>query len=62
MWKWIYNANYGALNSLLYQIGIIDTYKIWLKDPFIALNLVIVANIWKETPIAVLMILAALRL
>jgi len=61
MWKWIYNANYGALNSLLYQIGIIDTYKIWLKDPFIALNLVIVANIWKETPIAVLMILAALQ-
>jgi ABC-type sugar transport system permease subunit len=61
MWRWIYNARYGALNSLLFQLGIIDSYKIWLKDPFIALNLVMVANIWKETPVAVLMVLAALQ-
>lgn len=61
MWKWIYNANYGALNALLSQLHIIDSYQIWLKDPFVALNLIMAANIWKETPVAVIIILASLQ-
>jgi len=61
MWKWIYNANYGALNALLSQIGLIDQYQIWLSDPFWATALVILANVWKETPFTVLMVLAALQ-
>jgi len=61
MWKWIYNANYGALNALLSQLHIISSYKIWLRDPFVALNLVMLANIWKETPVAIVIILAALQ-
>ncbi len=50
MWKWIYNPSYGALNSLLYQLGIIDSYRTWLSQPFLALNMVIIADIWKTTP------------
>lgn len=61
MWKWIYDANYGALNALLTQLGIIDGYRIWLGDPATAFHLVILANIWKETPVAVILILAALQ-
>ncbi len=33
MWKWIFNANYGALNALLLQSGLIDNYQIWLGEP-----------------------------
>src|SRR5512147_214986 len=46
MWRWIYNADYGALNALLSQLGIIKSYIPWLIDPARAMNLVILADIW----------------
>ena len=61
MWKWIFNANYGVLNALLTQIGIIDSYKAWLADPHSALYCMLFANIWKETPYVVLLVLAGLQ-
>jgi multiple sugar transport system permease protein len=61
MWKWIYNADYGALNALLTQLGIISHYQVWLSDPFWSTALIILANIWKETPFTVIMVLAALQ-
>jgi multiple sugar transport system permease protein len=60
MWKWIFNANYGALNALLSQLHIISHYHVWLGQPFSALVCVIYANVWKETPYVVLLTLAAL--
>ena len=61
MWKWIYNADYGVLNALALQLGLIDQYMVWLADPFWATVLIILANVWKETPFTVLMVLAALQ-
>lgn len=60
MWKWIYDSNYGALNAALSQLHLIDGYQLWLSDPASALNLMIYANIWKETPYVVLLTIAAL--
>lgn len=60
MWKWIYDSNYGALNAALSQLHIINNYHVWLADPSSALNLMIFANIWKETPYVVLLTIAAL--
>ena len=60
MWKWIFHANYGALNALLSQLGLIDKYKLWLGTPRSAFWCVVVANIWKETPYVVLLTIAAL--
>jgi multiple sugar transport system permease protein len=60
-WKWIFDANYGAFNALLTQLGLLKSYQIWLGNPMAAFHIVICANIWKETPIAVLLILAALQ-
>jgi len=48
LWRWIYNADYGALNGLLYSLGIIDKYLPWLTEPMRALNLVIVADRFYE--------------
>lgn len=61
MWKWIYNADYGALNALLTQLHLMDSYKIWLADPKWATILIILANVWKETPFTVILVLAALQ-
>lgn len=61
MWKWIYNADYGVLNALALKLGLINQYVVWLGDPFWATVLIILANVWKETPFTVLMVLAALQ-
>jgi len=61
MWKWIYDGSYGALNGFLLQLGWIDSYKVWLADPRVAMNFVVMAEIWKETPVGVIFILAFLQ-
>ena len=61
MWQWIYNADYGALNALLTQLGLVDEYQIWLSSPILAMALIILSNVWKETPFTVLLVLAALQ-
>lgn len=33
VWKYIINADFGALNSLLYNLGIIDSYINWTATP-----------------------------
>jgi ABC-type sugar transport system permease subunit len=60
MWRWIYNADYGALNGLLVQLGIIDRYIPWLIKPLTAMNLVILADIWHSVPFIALILQAAL--
>lgn len=60
MWKGIFNAQYGALNALLTQTGLIDQYQVWLGDPFTALNMVIIADVWKNTPLVAFFLLAGL--
>jgi len=64
MWKWILNPSYGALNGALYEIGIFETardYIVWLGDPELALLMVVLADVWKETPFITLLFLAALQ-
>ena len=60
MWKWIFNANYGPMNALLSQLGIISKYQQWLAKPVSAFCCVVFADIWKETPYVVLLTIAAL--
>lgn len=60
MWRWIYNADYGALNGLLLQMGAIEKYIPWLISPSKAMNLVILADIWHSVPFIALIIQAAM--
>ena len=60
LWKGIFNAQYGPLNGILTQLGIIDSYRAWLGDPFGALNMVILADAWKTTPLVAIFLLAGL--
>jgi len=60
MWRWIYSADFGALNGLLLQLGLIDHYVAWLTLPNMAMNLVIVADIWHTMPFVALVLQAAL--
>ncbi len=60
IWRWIYNADYGALNALLYSFGLIDKYQVWLSNAFVSLNLVILADVWHSVPFIALILQAAL--
>ena len=60
MWRWIYSADFGALNGLLMQLGLIKHYVAWLTLPDMAMNLVIVADIWHTMPFVALVLQAAL--
>jgi len=61
MWRWIDNAEYGALNALLTQTGLIDSYQQWLSNPSTAMWMVIIADAWKMTPLVAILVLAALQ-
>lgn len=61
IWKWIFNPKFGALNGLLKQLGLITSYKIWLGKPFTALNMVVLADVWKETSFIAIILLAGLQ-
>ena len=61
LWRLIYNPEYGALNSLLTQLGIIGSYRSWLGEPSSAMMSLIVADAWKNFPLVALIGLAALQ-
>ncbi len=60
LWRWIFQADYGALNGLLLDTGLIHKYIPWLADPQRAMNLVIVADVWHTVPFVVLILSAAM--
>lgn len=61
LWKWIYHSNYGILNTILLQLGLIDRNVTWLGDAFQALNMILIVDIWKSTPFIAILLLAALQ-
>jgi len=61
MWKWVYNTEFGALNILLKQLGIISGNINWLGEPFRALIMMVLADVWKETPFIAILLLAGLQ-
>jgi multiple sugar transport system permease protein len=60
-WEWIFNANYGILNAILMQLGLLSTIQPWLGDPTTAMPAVLVAKVWKEIPFTALIFLAGLQ-
>jgi multiple sugar transport system permease protein len=62
LWKWLLNSDFGALNGLLYSLGIIKSYIPFLATPELARVSLILAQIWKEGPLAAIFFLAGLQL
>jgi len=60
IWRMLYHEKYGAINGLLYAIGI--KYQItWLSTPGLAKFAVIITDVWQWTPFMMMMILAGLQ-
>jgi len=61
LWNNIFSPTYGALNALLYRIGLINDYIVWTNSPFLTINLICVILLWKYLPLMTVMVLAALQ-
>jgi ABC-type sugar transport system permease subunit len=61
LWKWIFNTNYGVLNAILIGLTIIDKPIVWLGKPWLALNMILLADVWKAIPFIALLLLARLQ-
>ena len=57
----IYNQNYGVLNDLLMNIGLIKEPVAWLGNQHIVLGSVIVAELWRGIPFFAISLLAAMQ-
>jgi multiple sugar transport system permease protein len=61
LWRLIYNPEYGALNALLTQLGLLGGYRSWLGEPTPAMVSLIAADAWKNFSLVALIGLAALQ-
>jgi ABC-type sugar transport system permease subunit len=61
MWRGILNSQYGPLNALLTQIGVIGAYKDWIGGPWQALGVVALADSWKTVGLVAILLFAGLQ-
>lgn len=56
IWKLVFAGDYGVLNHLLLQLGVLHEKVFWLSNPNFSLYAVIVANIWLGVPFNMLLL------
>ncbi len=61
MWGWMLNDQFGVINTLLVNAGLIGSKIAWTAEPAYALWTVVLVDVWKTTPFMALLILAALQ-
>ncbi|MBC7812999.1 MAG: sugar ABC transporter permease [Burkholderiales bacterium] len=61
LWGWLLNGEYGALNGLLYQFGLISDYQSWLAEPSSQLMWVAVVQSWTRFAFPTIVLLAGLQ-
>ena len=61
LWGWLLNGEYGALNGILYQFGLIDEYKYWLRAPETQILWVTVVQTWTRYAFPTIILLAGLQ-
>jgi ABC-type sugar transport system permease subunit len=60
LWGWILNGDFGALNGLLYQLGIINDYQFWLREPTSQIVWVAIVQTWTRFAFPMIILLAGM--
>ncbi|WP_438043682.1 carbohydrate ABC transporter permease [Sorangium sp. So ce128] len=60
LWKWIYNADYGLINTYLRALGVADPPG-WLSSPHLVKPALVVMGIWSGLGYNMVLFLAALQ-
>lgn len=62
IWTWIYDANFGVLNRLAVDLGLISHYQVWIGAKHLqTLFLISLVQVWQLTPLAAILVLASLQ-
>jgi multiple sugar transport system permease protein len=61
VWRWIYHSDFGVLGAITVQLGLSEKPINFLDNIDLALPSLIVVNVWKEFPFAMIMMLAGLQ-
>ncbi|UPV75126.1 sugar ABC transporter permease [Halorussus limi] len=61
MWRWMFQAQYGAINGVLMQTGLIGNKIAFLSDGTLAMMALIIADVWVFTPFIIIILLAGLQ-
>ncbi|TIR44745.1 MAG: sugar ABC transporter permease, partial [Mesorhizobium sp.] len=62
MWQWMLNDQFGIINAVLLNLGLIDAKIAWTASTDTAMIAVLIVDIWKTTPFMALLFLAALQM
>lgn len=60
VWRWIFNYDFGLLNSFLYMVGVQDPPN-WLGSTRWALPSIIIMSIWQQVGYSMVLFLAGLQ-
>lgn len=61
LWMWLFDGNYGVINGILRQTGLITTNINFLGENTLAMTAVIIAKAWNTFPWIGVLLLAALQ-
>jgi multiple sugar transport system permease protein len=61
LWGWLLNGEYGAFNGFLYEFGIINEYRIWLREPWMQVMWVTIVQTWTRFAFPMIILLAGLQ-
>ncbi len=61
IWRWMYNPNFGAVNSILRSIGLSKLAHVWLGEKALALPALFVAWSWIHYGFCMVVFIAALQ-
>lgn len=60
-WKFMLETDYGIVNHLLTQLGLVESNIPWLVSRRYAMIGLVVTNVWKTTPLLALIVLSGLQ-
>jgi multiple sugar transport system permease protein len=61
LWSWVAHAQFGALNGVLYTLGLIKSYIPFMASDAWALVFTALASAWRQTSFSAILLLAALQ-
>lgn len=61
IWKWLYHSDFGVIGAVLVGLGITDRPPNVIDNVTTVLPALIVVNVWREFPFAMIMLMAGLQ-
>ncbi len=61
LWTWMLQPQYGMMNWVLREFGVLQGPQQWTQHPQLAMVSIILASVWRQVPMMIVMLLAGLQ-